>query len=255
MWLFLLSKLKRQRKPFWKVEGGFVSTGTISGAIFTGDPYRKYAGKLPLELIQEPETHGQVVSPNNKVPMDKVGVIQYCADNNPDIDAFHRLTKPLPMNFAGKDAGSSVLVPTNVYTPYNAQATLHTAPALFASLLPISVSSRVTDIWRRFFAQCLFRDVDLSLVFAPPHISTQYRNVHNILGDMESEKDLYYKSNKLVDYLHDWESDKPSLPAPTEELWIGLYERGYIEETDIKLVQLWLGALVQINYPFRSPKV
>jgi hypothetical protein len=33
-----------------------------------------------------------------------------------------------------------------------------------------------------------------------------------------------------------------------------LYERGYIEEDDVKMAQLWLGALVQIGYHFRTPK-
>jgi len=222
----------------------------LMGATIDGS----WARGFPMELIQDSATHGTVASSGNVLPMEKVGVIQYCADNNPDIDAIHRLTKPLPMNFAGEAESSSILVPANVYAPYNAQATLHTGPALFATLLPVSVPSRVTDIWRGFFAQCLFKDVDLSLVFAPPRI-TQYRNVHNILGDMESEKDLYYKSNKLVEYLSEgFRSDEPSLPARMEELWISLYERGYIEETDVELVQLWLGTLVQIGYPFRSLK-
>ena len=210
-----------------------------------------WARGFPLELIQDTKTHGTVTSTQNTIPMSKIGVIQYCANNNPDIDAIHRLTKPLPMNF-GPDT-EPIMVPPNVYSPYNAQATIHTNAAMFASLLPITVTSRVTDIWRGFFAQTLFKEVDLALVFAPPRI-TQYRNVHNILGDLESEKDLYYKSGKLVEFLAEYQSQEQqrSLPGMMEDLWIQLYERGYIELKDVGLVQLWLGTLVQIQYPFRS---
>lgn len=35
-----------------------------------------------------------------------------------------------------------------------------------------------------------------------------------------------------------------------EELWINLYERGYIEIDDVHLLQLWLAALVEIGYSF-----
>lgn len=212
-----------------------------------------WARGFPLELIQDETTHGTVKSSNNKMSMDKVGVIQFCADNNPDIDAVHRLTKPLPMNYLPEGQSTPIAVPFGSYAPYNAQATIHTGPALFATFLPVTVKGRVTDIWRGFFAQALFRDIDLSLLFAPPRI-TQYRNVHNYLGDMESEGDVYFKSNKLIDFLSNWTSKHTSLPARTEELWIALYERGYIEETDVRLVQLWLASLVQMGYKFKTPK-
>jgi hypothetical protein len=185
--------------------------------------------------------------------MSKVGVIQFCADKNPDIDAVHRLTKPLPMDFAPEEKSSSILVPSANFVPYNAQGTIHTAPAFFATMLPITVQGRVTDIWRSYWAECLFRDIDLSLIIAPPRIY-QIRNVHNYYGDMKSEGDLYFKAEKLIEFIADWKSTSPSLPGRMEQLWIDLFERGYIEEDDIRLAQLWLGALVQIQYDFRTPK-
>jgi hypothetical protein len=39
-----------------------------------------------------------------------------------------------------------------------------------------------------------------------------------------------------------------------EELWIDLYECGYIEINDVKVVQLWLSALVEIGYEFPRMK-
>ncbi len=210
-----------------------------------------WARGFPLERIQDEQTQGTVVSIKN-VPMNNVGVIQYCADTNPDIDAVHRLTKPLPMNFADESISSPILVPSTTAAPYNAQATIHHAPALFATLLPITVKSRISDIWRAYYAAPLFRDLGISLLFAPPKIN-QIRTAHTYIGDMKAEGDLYFKSDKLTEFLHEWKSSESSLPARMEQLWIDLYERGYHEEGDVTLVQNWLAALVQIQHDFRTP--
>jgi hypothetical protein len=130
---------------------------------------------FPLESIQNVSTQG-VVMFEKDAPMDKVGVIQFCAESNPDIDAIHRLVKPLPMNFDQNT--KPIIVPSHAFVPYNAQATIHTFPALWATVLPSTVPGRVSDIWRSYFAQCLFRDLDLAVVFAPPSIE-QIRNAHN----------------------------------------------------------------------------
>lgn len=210
-----------------------------------------WARGFPLERIQDEQTRGTVVS-TSSVPMEGVGVIQYCADTNPDIDAVHRLTKPLPMNFLDESKSSPILVPSTTAAPYNAQATIHHGPALFATLLPITVKSRISDIWRAYYAAPLFRDIGISLIFAPPRI-TQVRNAHTYIGDMKAEGDLYFKSDKLTEFLYDWRSSEESLPARMEQLWIDLYERGYHEAGDVILVQKWLAALVQIQYNFKTP--
>lgn len=210
-----------------------------------------WARGFPLEHIQDKSTLGTVVTSKN-VPMQNVGVIQYLANVNPDVDAVHRLTKPLPMGFSDDSTSSPIRVPPNTAAPYNAQATIHHAPALFASLLPITVKSRVSDIWRAYYAAPLFRDIGLSIVFAPPKID-QIRTAHNYIGDMKAEGDLYFKSDKLTTFLQGWQSSADSLVARMENLWIDLYERGYHEEGDVQLVQLWLAALVQIQYDFKTP--
>ena len=112
------------------------------------------------------------------------------------------------------------------------------------------VPGRVSDIWRSYFAQCIFADAGLRLVFAPPKI-TQFRSDHNFLGDFEAEHDLYSKSGKLLEYLQQWDHpDADDIPKRMEALWIDLYERGYIEKEDVTAVQKWLHALDEIGYEF-----
>jgi hypothetical protein len=204
---------------------------------------------FPLDQYLDLETRGSVAYEKEAVPMDQIGVMQFCAQGDPDVDAIHRLIKPLPMNFATDDKAMPLQVPTHAFVPYNAQASIHTYQALWATLLPYTVPGRVSDIWRGYFAEAIFRDLDISVAFLPPKV-TQVRNPHSYLADMQAELDLYFKATTLVEFLSGWSSIAETVPERMEELWIQLYERGYIEADDVKLVQLWLDALVESQYDF-----
>ncbi|CAJ1939604.1 unnamed protein product [Cylindrotheca closterium] len=157
------------------------------------------------------------------------------------------------MTFDNSEGATNVLVPKHVYSPYNAQASIHTKPALWATLLPTTVPGRVSDIWRSYFAQCIFADPNLRLVFAPPKIE-QIRNDHNILGDFTAENDLYTKSGKLIDFLSSWDSEHLHVPQRVEQLWIDLYERSYIELDGVLALQKWLEALITMGYRYPELK-
>lgn len=110
----------------------------------------------------------------------------------------------------------------------------------------------MSDIWRSYFAQALFRDLDLQIAILPAQV-TQERNEHNYLGDMDAELDLYFKAGKLIDFLSSWTSKSSNIPERMEQLWIDLYERDYIDLNDVHVAQLWLKALIEIGYEF--PKI
>ena len=190
------------------------------------------------------------VNASRDVPAASLGVIQSLADHDPDVDGVYRLTQPIHFYFPRN--GPSVVVPTRRLAPYNAQATLHTHNALWALLLPASVHGRVSDIWRGYLAQRLFWDIGLRLAFAPPSV-WQERNPHNWLADMNAEQQLYERAGKLLDFLVGWECDgngSSSLPTFVEALWVAAYERGYLERSDVVMVQRWLQALLDAHYPF-----
>jgi hypothetical protein len=222
-----------------------------------------WARGFPLQFIQDKSTQGSDTASPMDLAMESVGVMQFCANGNPDIDAIHRLVHPLPMNFKLKqteDANTpkpsthgAVEVPSHALAPYNAQATIHTYKAMWALLLPFTVPGRVSDIWRGYFAEALFRELGISLIFLPAIIE-QDRNEHHYLADMQAELDLYFKGGKLLELLRDWKSTSQSVPERMEELWIDLYERGYIELNDVKVAQLWLAALIDIGYKFPTFK-
>lgn len=220
-----------------------------------------------LSLIQDTTTHGFVAYQTNdtEANLENLAVLQFCANHDPDIDAIHRLTQPLPMTFS---ASSPLIIPTHqAFVPYNAQATIHTQQAHWALLLPFTVPGRVSDIWRGYFAQALFRSLDtpLNMAFLPPSV-TQYRNSHDYLADAKAELDLYFKTDKLLELLDNWRcsacTSNTSIATQTrnclafcmEELWVELYERQYIEVEDVHMVQLWLSALMENGYNFPAMK-
>jgi hypothetical protein len=76
------------------------------------------------------------------------GIQQSLADFHPDIDAIHRLTRrPLTFSFDSTTPFSALYGADGMYSPYNAQATLHHYSAFWGMLLPVSVHGRVSDIW------------------------------------------------------------------------------------------------------------
>ena len=179
-----------------------------------------------------------------------IGVLQSLADYQPDVDAVFRLTMPIPFFFTLTKVDKHLMIPKGSLTPYNAQATLHFSAGFFGLFLPITVSGRVTDIWRSFIAQRLFWDVGLQFGFIARPLVVQDRNVHSNIGDLGSEWDLYIKGKPLMEFLQNWKGKGRTIVERTEELWIALYERQYVELRDVELVQLWLQTLIDIEYQF-----
>ena len=156
-------------------------------------------------------------------------------------------------SFFADDLKSIVRIPEGKVTPYNAQATLHFYEALWALYLPVSVAGRVSDIWRSYFSQPIFKKLGLSLGFLPRPLVVQDRNPHSYTADFEAELPLYLKSSALAKLVtSQTEFKAENVPQLMENLWIDFYERGYIEIEDVYLVQKWLQTLCDIGYEFPS---
>lgn len=135
---------------------------------------------FPLESIKDPRTVTCTAMHSTKLEFESVGVIQSLADNDPDVDAIYRLTRPLPVHF--DDEGNNIIIAEGSFMPYNAQATIHDLRAMWGLLLPITVHGRVSDIWRSYFTQRIMWSAGLKLAMARPWV-VQKRNAHNYLGD------------------------------------------------------------------------
>jgi len=111
-----------------------------------------YAMWKVRQIVSSPANATIVSLTLEYVAVFRIGVIQFNADHDPDVDAVYRMTRTIPFDF--KDSSHTfVVLPLDTYSPYNAQATLHTKNALCATLLPFTVPGRVSNIWRSFFAE------------------------------------------------------------------------------------------------------
>ena len=230
---------------------------------------------MPLAQIKTEDTEKLEVK-EVSIPQSEIGVIQSLANGDPDVDAIYRLTQPLPFAFPTQypkdskkitpikfdrsydgtsEAGEMIppiRTPKGTYAPYNAQATLHMYSTLWSLLLPVTVHGRVSDIWRGYFAQRLFEDIGVYLLFAPPLVA-QDRNVHSYIADLDSEAPLYARAHILTDHLRNklqFTASKENFEGRLEELWVWAYEHGYIELRDVQMMQGWIESLRVVGYKF-----
>jgi hypothetical protein len=183
--------------------------------------------------------------------LSEVGVVQFLADNDPDVDAIYRLTKHLPLFFTSNHLG--VVIPLGSMTPFNGQATLYMHNTFWGLLLPQSVHGRVSDIWRAYFTQRIMSERGLFLMFTNPVVE-QFRGDHHMfIKDFQAELPLYLQADQLVDYLWDgWNSGSSGgneLFEMIESLVIEMYEIGVLEIADVILTRCWLLDLYEMGYP------
>lgn len=212
------------------------------------------AGKHALQL-------GAVGSADALAAAQRVAIWQSLADEHPDIDGIHRLTrKPLIFAFDSATPQASLVGPAGVNAPYNAQATLYTRRALWGLLLPVTVHGRVSDIWRSYIVtRLLAADASgvrggMQVAFVRPWVK-QMRTPHNFLKDFQAELPLYERAGALAEFLRDWKPPTTGgLPAAFEALYIALYEVGVVEYADVQMAQTWLRDLSAVGYDFSAAR-
>ncbi len=228
------------------------------------------------------------VSPEKKSI--QIGVLQSLADIQPDVDAIYRLTRKTPFLFkrpdidnkklisyqrtngkhqrllmfqqsifhitAGKPmaTGEALILSSKEFVaPYNAQATLHWYDAFWALFLPVTVTGRVSDIWRSYFAQAVFSKLNMGIAFLPRPLVVQERNPHDIMGDLVAEQDLYLKTDALIDRMQQFAKSNQTfinVEDMIESAYIWFYEHGFIDIDDVYHVQRWIKALANVGYRF-----
>lgn len=198
---------------------------------------------FPLEFIHDPDTFE--LSPSPVDPrVSRVAVYQSLADIDPDVDAIFRMTRELPVFFSKTDA--IVVSPMASFAPWNAQATIFTPSAFYGLILPISVSGRVSDIWRSYITSRLMWASGFHVAFTSSFVN-QFRNPHNYHIDFQDEIDLFMSSDSVIRALM-FNEKCSSLPELYLKLISVLVEKGYIQEIDLRLATLWVQDLNAVGY-------
>lgn len=171
-------------------------------------------------------------------------VQQGLVNQDPDVDAIYRLTRPLPIFFENNNA---IALAPKVMAPFNSQNTTFHYQAFWGLVIPISVAFRVSDIWRGYWVQRMLWDIGGVLSFHSPS-AIQERNVHNYLKDFIDEWDLYTKTDSFLSSLINWQSTAPVLEERILNLFASMIEGDFFKNNELEFMEAWLTDLTTIGY-------
>jgi hypothetical protein len=166
----------------------------------------------------------------------KIGVWQFMADDDPDVDAIYRLTNAAPVKFKNR---KPLLLETGSYCPFNSQNTLYSKEFFPLLYLPAFVTFRFTDILRGIVAQPVLWANDHLLGFGPATVY-QERNEHNLMKDFEQEIPMYLHMEHIVKMLDEIKfADDVSAMSGLIQIYQSLYEMDIVTDEELKLLSSW----------------
>lgn len=194
---------------------------------------------LPLDAVQA-DTKWMDAADADKGEA-RTPIIQYLADDNPDVDAIYRLVHQLPMTFA---QGRKIAMGSGSWCPFNSQATVWEPRAFPLLYLPAYCSFRMTDIWRSFVAQRVAWAQGWSVLFASPRVR-QERNEHDLMRDFADEVPGYLHNRAIAETLDavEIEPGAESMPKAVRDCYAALVKLGVIEDKELPLLDAWLADL------------
>lgn len=171
----------------------------------------------------------------------KIGIWQFLADKEPDVDAIYRLTINKEVFF---NKHAPIVLEKKSVSPINTQNTFFTKELFPLLFLPPFVSIRFVDILKGLIAQPLMWQLGFRVGFGQASV-IQKRNPHNYLKDFELEVPMYLNSEKTIQITIRAIDPKQNL---TENL-INVYQRLNNENIVPKKTLIALDSwLKEINY-------
>uniref|UniRef100_A0ACD5UKG7 Uncharacterized protein n=1 Tax=Avena sativa TaxID=4498 RepID=A0ACD5UKG7_AVESA len=232
----------------------------------------QYSHADPKRTVVNPYVHfGQPSVWPRGLPLDKAGEVgteefytevfggaqfiqQGLCNGLPDVDAvFYFTRKSLEMEAFDVrfDADApKVALPQGLMAPVNSLNTLFHSPAFWGLALPVSVSPMASDVIRGYWAQRILWEIGGQLMVYPPTVH-RTDNVH--AHPFDDEKDIHVNVGRLINFLMEWRSKKPTLFERILDLSYGMAEEGFWGEKDLHFMAAWLQDLVAVGY--RQPRL
>ena len=183
-----------------------------------------------------------------RTPIIQQGIVA----GDPDLDAIFRITRKgvAPVFDVTYDPVSpAVFLPAGTYSPFNSQNTFFLHKAFWALFLPTTTAFRVCDIWRGYWAQRLAWEIGGSLGF-PAANAYQSRNAHSYLDDALEETQMYFQTERLLDFLSSWVCPKHlSFFGCVQRLSWDMSRENFWGEKDAENIELWIKDLLRVGYP------
>lgn len=166
----------------------------------------------------------------------KVGIWQYLADGDPDVDAIYRLTNNKSIIFNSR---SPIVLDKEVVCPFNSQNTFFRKELFPLLYLPSFVTFRFTDILRGLVAQPLLWSQGYRLGFGQATVM-QKRNPHDYLKDFESEIPCYLYAERIIEIVSASINNKDDLLINLLNAYKGLQKENIVTQQEINLLNIWI---------------
>jgi hypothetical protein len=185
---------------------------------------------FPLRQVRNART----ALPETLLPAN-VGIWQFLANGDPDIDAIHRLVFDEPLWFDERDP---LVLAEGTVCPFNSQNTLFRSELFPLLYLPATVTFRFTDILRGLIAQPILWRSGFQLGFGPATVE-QERNDHDYLRDFESEVPMYLHTEQTVELASAAAIEGASPSENLLRVYAALLEHEIVDEKELRLLQAW----------------
>lgn len=165
-----------------------------------------------------------------------IGVWQFLANGDPDVDAIYRLTDNTPIIF---NEGPFLALDKHTICPTNSQNTFFTKQTFPLLYLPAFVTFRFTDILRGLIMQPALWSQNMHVGFGKATVY-QKRNAHDYLKDFEQEIPVYLYTEKTVKIASQFSDAKTELPETLLNIYRALAQEGIVPDNEIDLVNAWI---------------
>ena len=203
---------------------------------FTAD--RIWPRGFPLRLLRGGEAETSV-----RRSAVEIGIWQFLADDDPDVDAVYRLVFDQPVVF---DERAPVVLGRGVVCPFNSQNTFFSKAAFPLMYLPSFVTFRFTDILRGLVAQPLLWENDLHLAFGPATVR-QDRNPHDYLVDFADEIPMYLHTEAAFEATAAIARTQRPLGDSMRAAYEALAAKSIVEPREQALLDAWLADVAALS--------
>lgn len=166
----------------------------------------------------------------------KIGVWQFLANKQPDVDAIYRLTNNKEITF---QEIKPFMLDGNVVFPFNSQNTIFYRDVFPLMYLPAFVTMRATDIIRGLIAQPIMWASGIYLGVGKATVY-QNRNYHDYMKDFVDEIPVYLNSKVIVSKVVDSVSPNIGIEDNLLKCYEVLARDNIISTLEIDLLRLWI---------------
>lgn len=196
---------------------------------------------LPLDAVRDPPPDLERLA---MAALD-CPIQQELADENPDVDAIHRLVLAEPIRFAPDRA---VALARGAWCPFNSQGTVWWRDAFALLYLPAGCSFRMTDIWRGLVAQRIAWENGWHVLYRSPTLR-QERNPHELMRDFADEVPGYLHNRAIAAALGALAlaPGPAAIPANLRRCYDALIGLGVLPREERARLDAWLADLAALG--------